>query len=159
MTSNLGTSAPVQRSRIGFGDEVEERTHEDGSSAIAAARAALPPELYNRIDEPLFFGALGEDEVQEIARRMLSQVAGTLVEERGIVLSVDPSSLSALCAAGGYDASLGARPMRRTIGRLVESPLASKILAGELSEGDEVVLHGEGDRLRFERVTRADAAE
>ncbi len=127
--------------------------------AIAAARAALPPELWNRIDEPLFFGALGEEEVQEIARRMLSGVAGTLAEERGIVLTVDPSALAALCAAGGYDASLGARPMRRTIGRLVESPLASKILAGELAEGDEVVLHGHAGRLEFERAVRVDAAE
>jgi ATP-dependent Clp protease ATP-binding subunit ClpC len=160
MTSNLGASAPVQRGRIGFGDDGgEERSTGDGESALAAARAALPPELWNRIDEPLFFGALGEDEVQEIARRMLSQVAGTLAGERGIVLSVDPSALVALCAAGGYDASLGARPMRRTIGRLVESPLASKILAEELSEGDEVVLRGDGATLRFERVPCADAAE
>jgi hypothetical protein len=49
--------------------------------------------------------------------------------------------------------------MRRTIGRLVESPLASQILAGGLAEGDEVLLVGEGDTLRFERLPEADAAE
>jgi len=158
MTSNLGAGAPAARGRIGFGGE-SPRIIEDGAAAIAAARAALPPELWNRIDEPLWFSALGEAEVEEIARRMLSAVAGTLAEERGIVLSVDPTALAALCAAGGYDASLGARPMRRTIGRLVESPLASKILSGELTEGDEIVLLGEGATLRFDRLSRADAAE
>jgi ATP-dependent Clp protease ATP-binding subunit ClpC len=160
MTSNLGAGTPAVQSRIGFGgDDSPDASSEDGARTLAAARAALPPELWNRIDEPLFFGALGEDEVQEIARRMLSSVAGTLAEERGIVLSIDPSALSALCAAGGFDASLGARPMRRTIGRLVESPLASQILAGGLAEGDEVLLVGEGDTLRFERLPEADAAE
>ncbi len=49
--------------------------------------------------------------------------------------------------------------MRRTIGRLVESPLAAKILAGELEEGDEVVLRGDGDRIEMERIAAVDAAE
>ncbi len=160
MTSNLGVGAPARSSRIGFGggDDVAS-LGDDGAAALAAARAALPPELWNRIDEPLWFSALSEDEVREIARRMLSDVARTLAEERGIVLSIENSALAALCRAGGYDASLGARPMRRTIGRLVESPLAAQILAGDIGEGDELALRGEGDTLVFVPIAQVDAAE
>jgi ATP-dependent Clp protease ATP-binding subunit ClpC len=163
MTSNLGAGR-ASAGRIGFGGASGGEASEDAreraaEAAIAAARAALPPELYNRIDEPLHFAPLERDEIEEIARRMLSGVAASLVESRGVVLDVDPSALAALVAAGGYDPTLGARPMRRTIGRLVESPLAAKLLAGELVEGDEVILRGDGDRIEMERIASVDAAE
>src|SRR6185436_6397188 len=90
---------------------------------IAAARAHLPPELYNRIDEVLCFGPLARAEVAEIARRLLEGLEGAL-EARGIRLDVDPAAIDVLLAAGGFDAELGARPMKRTIARLVENPLA-----------------------------------
>jgi ATP-dependent Clp protease ATP-binding subunit ClpC len=160
MTSNLGAVAKASAARIGFGADDAghaEPRRASGEAAIGAARAALPPELWNRIDEPLFFAPLGRDDVREIARRMLSGIARTLAEERGVVLRVDPSAIDALIEAGGYDAALGARPMRRTIGRLVESALAQRILAGEVGEGDEVVVRGEGAELFFDRADVAAA--
>ena len=57
--------------------------------------------------------------------------------------------IDALIAAGGYDPALGARPMRRLIGRLVESPLASAILGGELGEGATVQLLADGAAIRW----------
>jgi ATP-dependent Clp protease ATP-binding subunit ClpC len=150
MTSNLGApSSTRSQSSIGFRGASDGAGHET-SSALEAARRALPPELWNRIDEPLFFGPLSRDEVAEIARRMAAGVAAQLRERQGVELVVDPTAIAALVELGGYDADLGARPMRRMIGRLVEAPLAAAILAGEFQRGARIVALGGADGVRFE---------
>jgi ATP-dependent Clp protease ATP-binding subunit ClpC len=165
MTSNLGVGASRERpSRsIGFGDRDAraQSAPDQGELALAAARRALPPELWNRIDEPLWFAPLGLAEVESIAARMIAQVAAVLAKEHHVTLVVEPSALSALAAAGGFDPELGARPMRRTVGRLVESPLAERVLSGSAQAGDVLVLSGEGAAVRITRrgEARADAAE
>ena len=153
MTSNLG-AGEVQRQaapRIGFGAEPGAGPRSAEDAVLAAARRSLPPELWNRIDEPLFFGPLGRTETLEIARRMLDGVARALTREHGITLDVEPSALEALVSAG-HDAALGARPMRRTVGRLVESPIAARVLAGELRRGHRLRLAAQGGRLVFDHV-------
>ncbi|GAB4207912.1 MAG: hypothetical protein OHK0013_25910 [Sandaracinaceae bacterium] len=164
MTSNLGASALTQRAprAIGFDapDPRELARREESereARVLEAARRALPPELWNRIDEPLFFAPLGEADVIEIGRRMLRAVARTLEAERGIVLEVDESAPRALAAGGGFDPELGARPMKRTVGRLVEAPLAVRILAGELRRGDRVRVRGRADQIVFEVLETTDA--
>jgi ATP-dependent Clp protease ATP-binding subunit ClpC len=155
MTSNLGAEA-IQKSsaqRIGFGVEQSERGKSVEDAVLLAARRALPPELWNRIDEPLFFGPLTSADVSEIARRMISQIAVALLREHGVILETEPSAIEALVAAGGFDATLGARPMRRTIGRLVESPIAARVLGGELRRGERLRIRGQGGRLVFDQVT------
>jgi ATP-dependent Clp protease ATP-binding subunit ClpC len=165
MTSNLGVAQSREKpSRsIGFGgtDSGAAVPQGEGERALAAARRALPPELWNRIDEPLWFAPLGAAEVQAIAARMLAQVAAVLVKEHGVTLVVESSALEALAAAGGFDPEFGARPMRRTVGRLVESPLAERVLSGKALRGDVLVLSGQGAELQIaERIaSRADAAE
>ena len=150
MTSNLGAEQSNRRSNgIGFRGESDSEAG-GTSAAVAAARRALPPELWNRIDEPLFFGRLDRDEVAEIARRMARGVARQLQERQGVELIVDPTAIDALLQHGGYDAELGARPMRRVIGRLLEAPLASAILAGEFVKDSRVVALGDDDGIRFE---------
>jgi len=166
MTSNLGVAQSREKpSRsIGFGGSAESgitTARDEGDRALAAARRALPPELWNRIDEPLWFAPLGAAEVQAIAARMLAQVAQVLAKEHGVTLRVEHSALEALALAGGFDAELGARPMRRTVGRLVESPLAERVLSGSALRGDVLVLSGNGAELRITQrsASRADAAE
>ncbi|MGB5809539.1 MAG: ATP-dependent Clp protease ATP-binding subunit [Polyangiales bacterium] len=150
MTSNLGgEEATGGANTIGFGRDNEEEA-DTSSAALAAARRALPPELWNRIDEPLFFGRLSRDEVAEIARRLVGRVARQLQERQGVVLRVDASAIDSLVALGGYDRDLGARPMRRAIGRLLEAPLAAAILAGDFKPGDRVLARGSESTLRFE---------
>ena len=160
MTSNLGAESASARSRIGFGDGPSEPARYDGekSRALAAARAALPPELWNRIDEPLYFRALAEADVAAIATRLLDEVRRVALERHGVVLEVDPSAAVALVAAGGFDRALGARPMRRTISRLVEAPLAEALLSRELQPGSRVLLSGDGTRLQFVRIDGTEAA-
>ncbi|UCH29280.1 MAG: ATP-dependent Clp protease ATP-binding subunit [Myxococcales bacterium] len=150
MTSNLGAQHSA-RSQSSIGFRAESEGSGDGmSAALGAARRALPPELWNRIDEPLFFGALSRDEVAEIARRMSVGVAKQLRERQGVELTVDATAIDALVALGGYDPDLGARPMRRVIGRMVEAPLAAAILAGEFERGDRILALGDSEGVRFE---------
>ncbi len=160
MTSNLGAQSAMRgQGPIGFRSDTSPDDNTD-SPAVEAARRALPPELWNRIDEPLCFGPLSRDEVAEIAARLLSSVTRQLAERQGIELEIDPSAIDALLELGGYDAELGARPMRRVVGRLIEAPLASAILSDEFKKGDRVVVRRDGSEMRFELTEgSAEAAE
>lgn len=158
LTSNLGAreiGAAMNERPVGFGRSVRTSAPDADKMkgvAVAAARAALPPELYNRIDEVLFFRHLDRDDVRAVARRLLAALASSL-GARGIRLDVDDSALEALLAQGGYDPELGARPMRRAIVRFVESPLADMILRGELEEGDVAMLSGEDGEVVVDVVS------
>ena len=150
MTSNLG-GQQSNRSQSSIGFQGASKGSNDGlSAAVAAARRALPPELWNRIDEPLFFGPLSRDEVSEIAHRMVGGVIQQLRERQGVELSVDATAIDSLVALGGYDPELGARPMRRAIGRMVEAPLAAAILGGEFQRGDRILAVGDAEGVHFE---------
>lgn len=130
LTSNLGADvAMAQPSRsIGFQRKAPPEVVVDEDAVLLAARAALPPELYNRIDEALVFKPLGREDVREIARRLLDALSSSLTASRGMSLDVEPQVYDALLAAGGFDPELGARPMRRAIGKHIEGPLAELIL-------------------------------
>jgi ATP-dependent Clp protease ATP-binding subunit ClpC len=170
MTSNLGAdvAVPRARGRIGFGsdsgagsasgearrrhagDERDLKAYEE--ALCGAARAALPPELYNRIDEVLAFAPLGRGDVAEVARRMLRALGEELEAARGVRLDVSEAAIDALLASGGFDAELGARPMRRAIARLVEAPVAEMILRGELRSGDVALVDVEEGRVVVDAV-------
>jgi ATP-dependent Clp protease ATP-binding subunit ClpC len=147
MTSNLGAAeaGAIRAERpVGFTRGAATPSPDRMSQAmIAAAKAALPPELYNRMDEVLCFAPLTRADVAEIARKLLAAL-GRSLEPRGVRLEVEPAAVEALLDAGGFDAEYGARPMKRTIGRLIEAPLAELILRGEL-EPDAVALVGVED--------------
>jgi ATP-dependent Clp protease ATP-binding subunit ClpC len=153
MTSNLGVAAAEPRARVGFGAPGE-AAGEDARAlqqrTLTAARQALPPELWNRIDEPLYFHALDRTAAARIAERMTAAVAALVLREHGVHVRFDASVFDALIAAGGHDSALGARPMRRTVGRLIEAALARAILAGELVRGAFVMVRGRGDQLVLE---------
>jgi ATP-dependent Clp protease ATP-binding subunit ClpC len=118
----------------------------------AAARAALPPELYNRIDEVLAFEALGRADVAEVARRMLRALGEELEAARGVRLDVSDAAVEALLESGGFDAELGARPMRRAIGRQIEAAIAEMILEGKLVRGDVALVDVEDGRVVVDAV-------
>ncbi len=137
MTSNLGSdhTAARPRRRVGFGAEQSVPTaREAESGVIAAARSALSPELYNRIDEVLVFEPLSREEVREVTRRLLARTAAALADRQSEQHS-DELARDWLRDNGGYDISLGARPMKRTGARFVEAPLAEQILGGALVGG------------------------
>jgi ATP-dependent Clp protease ATP-binding subunit ClpA len=155
MTSNLGADLRELGARkrpVGFGAVAEEPVVGDVTDRIReAARASLPPELWNRIDEPLVFEPLARDQIAAIAALMIDGISSQLEREHGITLELGPGAAAALIDAGGFDAELGARPMRRTIQRLIEGPVARMVLADEIRTGSCVKIVGKdaGD-LAFE---------
>jgi ATP-dependent Clp protease ATP-binding subunit ClpC len=162
MTSNLGSDVLTQvaKRRVGFGGGEPASAEDVGSKIVQAARAALAPELYNRIDEVLVFAPLERDDVREIARRLLEAVGVSLAAQRGVTLEYGPELIEYLLDAGGFEPSLGARPMKRTIGRLLEAPLAERILRGELPRGSVLLVNVEGEQLEIDVLERrAPAAE
>jgi len=152
MTSNLGAeeSGASPRRRVGFGGGEEQSDRE--SRVAQAARTALAPELYNRIDEVLVFSPLGKDEVREIARRLLGSVTQALLDQRRVRLEYGADLVEHLLDQGGYDPTLGARPMKRTIARLVEAPLAERLLRGDLPRGSVALLEVRDGQVDFDVV-------
>jgi ATP-dependent Clp protease ATP-binding subunit ClpC len=163
MTSNLGAEVLGQASkrRVGFGGGEPAAADDVCAKIVAAARAALAPELYNRIDEVLVFAPLGRDDVREIARRLLDGVGASLFARRGVELEYGPELIEYLMDAGGFEPTLGARPMKRTIARLLEAPLAERILRGELPRGAVLLASVENGELEIDVLERerAPAAE
>src|SRR5262249_50057740 len=106
----------------------------------------------NRIDEVMVFSPLGKDEVREIARRLLGGVARALAAQRGVTLEYGPEVVELLLDRGGYDPTLGARPMKRTLARLAQAPLAERLLRGELPRGSVALMEANGDELDFDVV-------
>jgi ATP-dependent Clp protease ATP-binding subunit ClpC len=160
LTSNLGSEVtpPSTKGRIGFaarrGPSLADR-EAYATAVVASARAALPPELYNRIDEVLAFAPLTREDVAEVARRQLGALAGELESARGVRLDPSEAAIDALLDAGGFDPELGARPMRRAIARLVEAPIAEMILRGELTRGDVATVDVEDGKIVVDAVTPA----
>jgi ATP-dependent Clp protease ATP-binding subunit ClpC len=147
MTSNLGAGASLRaRAPLGFGrDEAEEQAQRE-EPVIEAARAGLTPELWNRIDEPLVFGPLSRSQVERIAHLKLQQSSRRLLDEKGIAYACEPAVVSFLVDHGGYDPSLGARPMRRALERYVEGPIADLILRGEVVAPAQILVSvGDGE--------------
>ena len=149
LTSNLGAEAfAAPARRIGFAGEAE--AGEQAERALQAARDTFPPELWNRIECRLVFHPLGRGQVRAIAALLLRQRADLLADERGIDFEATAAAIEHLIDQGGFDPALGARPMRQAIARLVETPLAERILSGGLKRGDHVRIDADADGLRFE---------
>jgi ATP-dependent Clp protease ATP-binding subunit ClpC len=152
LTTNLGAEAFHSASRtLGFGTRTEGKAQTDMDAASAAARQALPPELWNRIDERLPFRPLAEVEVARIATLLLEESSRRLATEKGIAYVADSEVVGLLMKSGGFDPKLGARPMRQVMQRLVEAPLAERILAGEFMSGDRVRVAVQSGELQFLR--------
>ncbi len=155
LTSNLGAEEATRASpgRMGFGAAGAAPPREE--RALDAARGAIPPELWNRLDERVFLAPLSREEVASVARLLLSESSRRLEAERRIRFDASVAAVAYLVEHGGWDPSLGARPMRGAVQRLVEAPLAERILAGELGPGDSVAVDAGPDGLRLSRAGRS----
>jgi ATP-dependent Clp protease ATP-binding subunit ClpB len=112
-----------------------------------ALRDVFRPEFLNRIDEIVEFHALTREQLAEIVELQLRRLRARLAE-RGIELELTPAAKE-LVAEAGWDPTYGARPLKRALQRLVENPLAMKLLEGEFAEGDTVLADVEDDELTF----------
>jgi ATP-dependent Clp protease ATP-binding subunit ClpB len=149
MTSNLG-SQYIQD--LGAKDRKEMEQHVN-----AVLRQSFKPEFLNRIDETIIFNNLGRDEIKSIVEIQLKRLRQNL-SSRKMALEITDRA-KALLADKGYDPAYGARPLKRTIQRLIQDPLAVKILEGEFKEGDRVRVDARGDELSFSHGTTVSAEE
>jgi len=113
-------------------------------------RNTLRPEFLNRIDEIVIFHPLGRPEIARIVDIQLGHLRRRL-EAKRIELAVTDGA-KALLGREGYDPTFGARPLKRTIQRMVQDPLALRLLEGEFKDGDTVTVDAEGDALTFKRA-------
>ena len=120
--------------------------------ALESARGPLPPALWGRIDERCAFAPLSRDEVAAVARLLVADSARRLEAERRVRFAVGDEVIDWLLDAGGYEPALGARPMRQTVQRLLEAPLAEAILRGEVRDGEALVARLGDGAIRFERA-------
>jgi ATP-dependent Clp protease ATP-binding subunit ClpC len=147
MTSNLGAGAA--RRGVGFTADTSAAVA-DEERMRAAAKSAFLPEFLNRIDEIVTFRPLSGEQVEQIAGLILARVAERLLEERGIVLEVEPELVARL-AREGFDAQYGARPLQRHIRRTLEKELTRAILAGHVADGQSVrAAEGEDGAIALE---------
>ncbi len=139
MTSNLGSQYIQELAEVNRKEMEKE--------VMAALRAAFKPEFLNRVDELILFNSLGREEIKLIVEIQLKRLRQNLAQRK---LQLDITERAkALLADKGYDPIYGARPLKRTIQRLVQDPLAVKILEGEFKEGDQVRVDSDGESLRF----------
>jgi ATP-dependent Clp protease ATP-binding subunit ClpB len=140
MTSNLGSEFLVNQPE-------GEDTSEVREPVMGMVRAHFRPEFLNRVDEIILFHRLQKSEMGRIVEIQFARLQ-KLLEERKIVLTLDAAARDWL-AAKGWDPAYGARPLKRVIQRNLQDPLAEMILAGEVADGDRVVISSEGNVLTF----------
>ena len=121
-----------------------------------AMRDVFRPEFLNRIDEIVEFEPLSKEQIGEIVELQLRRVEARLAE-RGLRLELTEAAKETLAEAG-WDPTYGARPLKRAIQRLLENPLALRLLEGEFSEGDTVRVDAKDDELVFEKASLAEPA-
>ncbi len=155
LTSNLGAAEATRASSGAMGFGAQERSLPREDRVLEAARGAVPPELWNRLDERIAFAPLSREDVARIARLLLAESSRRLEGERRIRFAASDEAVLHLLDHGGWDPALGARPMRGAVQRLVEAPLAERILAGGIGPGDEVLVEVANGALRFRRDARA----
>jgi ATP-dependent Clp protease ATP-binding subunit ClpB len=144
MTSNVGSAAIFE-----LAGKDPERARKE---AMEALRASFRPEFINRIDEIVIFNPLGKEQLERIVVLLLSNVE-KLLAPRQISLQLNPAAKELLLREG-YDPAYGARPLRRTIQRLIQDPLALEILNGTILPGDHLMVERDGkkDAMKFARV-------
>ena len=138
MTSNIGSDRILAAS--GDVDALKE-------DLMIELRRHFRPEFLNRIDETLIFHALTKEEIKQIVDIQLRNLSKRLADQ-DIALEVTPEAKN-LLADEGYDPSFGARPLKRAIIRLVETPVSRKIIGGEILPDTKLVIDRKGDELTF----------
>jgi ATP-dependent Clp protease ATP-binding subunit ClpB len=142
LTSNIGSQV------------ILERYSEDWAlvetQVLAMLRQQFRPEFLNRIDDIVVFRPLGEEQIAQIVDLQLAKL-DTMLLARKLSITLTPEAKK-LLVGEGYDSAFGARPLKRTIQRMVQNPLALALLNGTLHDGDVVVASpGEGGTLVFTR--------
>ncbi len=143
MTSNLGTQ-DLRKATLGFARADKAVSYEAMKEKVTdALKKHFRPEFLNRVDEVIVFHELSTEEVTQIVDLMIRRVANQLAGQ-GMGLEITPEAKT-LLAEEGYDPTMGARPLRRAIQRLVEDPLSEQLLHREFRAGQIIIVDTEDD--------------
>ena len=145
MTSNVGSTAIFELA--------EKDPKKAREQAMAALRELFRPEFLNRVDDIVLFRPLGKDQIEHIIELQMRSLTKRLAE-RQLTLHLTPAAKSLLFREG-FDPAYGARPMKRAIQRLIQDPLALKLLDGEIHPGDAIRVDADtkNDEMKFARET------
>ncbi len=143
MTSNIGSSQLIEN--IQPDGSIDEKTKEDVENQL---KNYFRPEFLNRIDDIVVFSPLTEDQIVSIIELSLKGLERRL-SEREIILSLTEEG-KRFIAKNSYDPAYGARPVKRYLQKNIETALASKLIQGEITDGDTVVINSDGEQLIFE---------
>jgi len=144
MTSNLG-SREIQ--------EVQDDEKQTREAVLQILREHFKPEFLNRVDDIVIFHQLSREQIAEIIEVQLERLRSMLAD-RNMTLVLEDSAKE-LLAREGYDPMYGARPLKRAIQTLIQNPLATRLLRGEIVPGQTIRVRAAGDALEFETETTA----
>jgi len=149
MTSNLGSDFISQMSSIGFATKEEIAERESMKEKVEESlKEHFRPEFLNRIDEIVIFNYLKKPEIKKIVELEMAKVEKRLaLKEIKIAIS---EKAKEFLAKEGFEPSLGARPLKRVIQRLILDPLSIKIVTGEIIAGSRVLIDESGGKIIFE---------
>ncbi len=149
MTSNIGAATISRNTPLGFSvaDETGLSYDDMKSRIMGELRRVFRPELLNRIDEVIVFHKLTKEEITEIVDLLLVRLKKQ-VADHGVSLQLTDAAKD-LLVEQGYDPTMGARPLRRAIQRLIEDALADEVLKGQLEEGSTIVVDRDGEEMKL----------
>jgi ATP-dependent Clp protease ATP-binding subunit ClpC len=150
MTSNLGAREINKNNPLGFKKIEDEDISYDEikNKVMSELKKAFRPEFLNRLDEVIVFHKLTRLEIYQIIDLMVSRIADQL-DIQGIAMELKESAKELLLKKG-YDAAMGARPMRRTIQSLIEDNISEKLISAEIKAGELIEISAENDQIQFE---------
>ena len=148
MTSNIGSEHIARMGALGFLGNGEAGENENlKEKVMEALRSNFRPEFLNRIDEVVVFNHLGKTEIKKIVELEIQKVVMRL-KQKNIEIKITQVAKD-LLAEQGFDANLGARPLKRVIQKLVLDPLAIKIVSGEIKNKDEIIIDAQDSQIIF----------
>jgi len=148
MTSNIGTADIKKSDGLGFTKVSSDLSYEKmKTKLLEEVKKLFSPEFLNRIDEIIVFKQLSKISMKKIVDILISEVEERL-KERNIKFDLDESSKE-LLVEKGFDPEFGARPIKRTIRRLIEDPLSEEILKGNVKDGKHIRLVRADDKIKF----------
>jgi ATP-dependent Clp protease ATP-binding subunit ClpB len=147
-TVNFRNAVVIMTSNVG--SQFLQGEDYDPEGAMAALRAHFRPEFLNRVDDIIVFHSLSRDDLKQIVDIQTERLRRMLAD-RQISLRLAEAAREFI-AENGYDPAYGARPIKRTLQRLVADPLALAILEGEFVGGDTIEVNVNGDGLKFEKA-------
>jgi ATP-dependent Clp protease ATP-binding subunit ClpC len=148
MTSNVGADVFRKQGSIGFKSEKEEITYKDTKNRLLEhVKKTFKPEFLNRIDDIIVFHSLTKEHLRKIVEIELKEVSGRLKEQE-IIIELD-SKAKDLLIEKGFDPVFGARPLKRTIQRLLEDPLAEEIISKNFEKNKTIKVSEKSGKIVF----------